>query len=141
MRATNDETKESERMYLTTTTESISSAVNYGSSLKAPVSFACLVCGADRIRQDIKEGRVAGVRFPPDPKPKRKSFRAETEEERRRKVEQVHEFRRQGLKAREAAKEAGLCYQTYSRWRDDSGIEYDGECLRGKWRTNYAQSY
>ena len=122
-------------MYLTSTAESISSAVNYGNSLRQDVAFACHISAAPHIRRSIQEGRIEGVSFPPAPKPQRKYTRTETAEDRRETVLEVHRLRHEGLKAREAAKEAGLCYQTYSRWRDDLGIEYHGECLRGKWRT------
>ena len=86
-------------MYFTTN-ESISSAINYGASLKQPVAFACLVHGAPRIRRDIEEGRVQGISFPAPPKPKGKYTRTETSEDRRETVMKVNRLRHEGPKAR-----------------------------------------
>ena len=119
---------------LTTTTESIQSAVAYGASLKQDVSFACMVgSSASEMRRMIQAGEIEGVSFPEPEKPTRYASPF-TEEERREKVLKIHKLRENGEKSRLAAKLVGISYQTYSRWTDDLGLKYDGPTLSGQWR-------
>ena len=121
---------------LTSTTESIASAINYGASLKQPVAFACMVGStADKMRRQIIAGEIEGISFPA-PKVEKPYASPFTEAERRAKVSAINDLRRKGVKARLAAKEGGdISYQTYSRWMDDLDMRYSGPTLSGRWRT------
>jgi len=122
-------------MYLTST-ESISSAINYGASLKQPVAFACMVGStASEMRRQIQAGEIEGISFPA-PRKETRYASPFSEDERRAKVTAIHDLRRQGVKARLAAKQGGdVSYQTYSRWMDDLDMLYTGPTLSCRWRT------
>ena len=122
-------------MNITTTQETRSSCLAYANSTKAAVGFAVMVSDGASLRDEIKAGLHEGISFP-DPKAIKARTRETTEEQRIEAVKYIHQLRHEGAKAREAAKQAKVSYQTYSRWRDELDMQYDGACLRGKFRTN-----
>jgi len=116
---------------MNTTAETISNCISYANSTKEAVGFAVMVTEGEAIRRNIQDGKYEGISFPEPPK-ERKAREQTTEAHRIAVVNYVHELRHEGEKAREAAKIAGVSYQSYSRWRDDLDMPYEGACLRGQ---------
>jgi hypothetical protein len=112
----------------TTTTESISSAVAYGASLKSPVSYAHQVGQAAKIREEIKSGKYPGVSFPDNPKIKEAN---RLTEKNRQAVSLVHSFRREGHSLAKSCKMAGVAVSTYADWKDRLKMPYSGPILTG----------
>ena len=117
---------------MTTTQEIVSSCISYANSTKAAVGFAVMASSGDSLRDEIRAGKYEGVSFPDEDKPRKARDRGTTEEHRINTVELIHKMRGEGQKAREAAELNGICYETYTRWRDELKMPYKGACLRGK---------
>lgn len=101
-----------------------SSAVAYagGGTLKAAVSFACLLGGAEKMRDSIKSGSIPGISFaPPKERKKRVALNAR---QRKAKVIEVNELRDGGMKKTAAILEAQISASAYEKWSVDAGIKY-----------------
>jgi len=106
------------------TGEMKTSAVNFATTLKPAVSFACMVSDADELRKQIANGQIEGVSFPvPKDNKGRGAKFTKSREARTAKVEEINKLRRTGVKARDAAKQCGTTYATYRHWAVDLGIE------------------
>jgi hypothetical protein len=116
---------------MNTTAETVSSCIQFASSLRNAVGFAVATSHGEQIRNDIKGGKHEGVSFP-EPKTSRLYNSPFSQDERRRIVAGIHSLRREGKKARWAAEDFDISYQTYSRWIDEEEMPYTGPSLSGR---------